>query len=382
MKQNVKVVFDRKNQAAKTGTGKIEICIYLNREERKWETVGASEAATWEVAAQSRNILAKVKHYEQIINAMKMLGEDMTIENFNKHVFQAKAPKTAEEKVLHNGHDMRQSFVGFCREYIEKENLAKNSLKGFHVVFDAVEKSGILNTFGDLTKANVLAFDAWLHNQHDKSDYTIFGYHKKVRKYTKILWRQEMISADPYEYVRFPKGSNKERVPLIEEDLVKMRQEHYTGHLERARDLFIFMAYTGLAYCDMALFNFKTMTEEHSDYTYIDGARLKTGSKFFTPILPPAMEVLKKYNYKLPVISNQKINDYCHVIEKDLKINKSISCHIARHSFATLMLSYDIPMEQVQRMLGHKNITTTQIYGKILKANVEKNVTTKLKGLK
>jgi len=382
MKQNVKVVFDRKNQAAKTGTGKIEICVYLNRDERKWETVGSSDVESWEVAAQSRNILVKVKHYEQIISAMKMLGEDMTIENFNKHVFQAKAPSKPEEHVLHNGNDLRQSFVAFCREHLEKEGLAKNSVKDHKVVFNAVEESGILNTFADLTKANVIAFDAWLRRQNNKSDYTINGYHKKVRKYTKILWRLEMISSDPYEYVRFPKGSNKERVPLVEDELVKIRQAECSGRIERARDLFIFMAYTGLAYCDMAVFNFSTMTEAHSDYTYIDGSRLKTGSNFFTPILPPAMDVLKKYNYKLPVISNQKINDYLDILRERLGINKKVTCHIARHSFATLILSYDLPIENLKRMLGHKNITTTQIYGKILKSNVEKNVSTKLKDLK
>ena len=382
MKQNVKVVFDRKNQAAKTGTGKIEICVYLNRDERKWETVGSSDVESWEVAAQSRNILVKVKHYEQIISAMKMLGEDMTIENFNKHVFQAKAPSKPEEHVLHNGNDLRQSFVAFCREHLEKEGLAKNSVKDHKVVFNAVEESGILNTFADLTKANVIAFDAWLRRQNNKSDYTINGYHKKVRKYTKILWRLEMISSDPYEYVRFPKGSNKERVPLGEDELVKIRQAECSGRIERARDLFIFMAYTGLAYCDMAVFNFSTMTEAHSDYTYIDGSRLKTGSNFFTPILPPAMDVLKKYNYKLPVISNQKINDYLDILRERLGINKKVTCHIARHSFATLILSYDLPIENLKRMLGHKNITTTQIYGKILKSNVEKNVSTKLKDLK
>ena len=382
MKQNVKVVFDRKNQAAKTGTGKIEICVYLNRDERKWETVGSSDVESWEVAAQSRNILVKVKHYEQIISAMKMLGEDMTIENFNKHVFQAKAPSKPEEHVLHNGNDLRQSFVAFCREHLEKEGLAKNSVKDHKVVFNAVEESGILNTFADLTKANVIAFDAWLRRQNNKSDYTINGYHKKVRKYTKILWRLEMISSDPYEYVRFPKGSNKERVPLVEDELVKIRQAECSGRIERSRDLFIFMAYTGLAYCDMAVFNFSTMTEAHSDYTYIDGSRLKTGSNFFTPILPPAMDVLKKYNYKLPVISNQKINDYLDILRERLGINKKVTCHIARHSFATLILSYDLPIENLKRMLGHKNITTTQIYGKILKSNVEKNVSTKLKDLK
>jgi site-specific recombinase XerD len=107
---------------------------------------------------------------------------------------------------------------------------------------------------------------------------------------------------------------------------------------------------------------------------YIDGERLKTGSKFFTPILPPALAVLKKYDYKLPVISNQKLNDYLHLIQADLRINKEVTCHVARHSFATLMLSYNVPIEKTARMLGHKDIKTTQIYAKILKKNVEEQI--------
>jgi site-specific recombinase XerD len=202
-----------------------------------------------------------------------------------------------------------------------------------------------------------------------------------VKKYTKLLWQLEMIAQDPYQYVKFPKGSNKERVPLMENELIKLRQAECTGRIERARDLFIFMAYTGLAYCDMCAFNYKTMTEKHTDYTYIDGERLKTGSSFFTPILPPAMDVLKKYDYKLPVISNQKVNEYLFLLKERLGINKQVTCHIARHSFATLILTYDIPMENLKRMLGHKNIAVTQIYGKILKSNVEKNVSLKLRNL-
>lgn len=382
MTKHVKVIFDRRKKAAKVGTGFIDICIYLKEGERKYEIVGSSTPDQWEVAAQDKKIQTKVKHYEQIVNAMKQLGEEMTIKNFTSHVFQAKAATKSEDKVVFNGNDLRQSFVEFCRKHMEQEDLAPNSIKDHKVVFKAVEASGMLNTFADLTKANVLAFDAWLRSQKNKTDYTIHGYHKKVKKYTKILWQQEIIAQDPYQYVKFPKGSNKERVPLIEEELVKLREAECTGRLERARDLFVFMAYTGLAYCDMAIFNFKAMTEEHTDYTYIDGSRLKTGSNFFTPILPPAMDVLKKYNYKLPVISNQKLNDYLFLLKERQGINKSVTCHIARHSFATLMLTYGIPMEQVQRMLGHKNIAVTQIYGKILKSSVEKNVTQKLGTLK
>ena len=382
MKERVKVVYDRKGTVKKTGVGKVELQIYLTWTQRKWVTVGTATPDDWEVLAQSVNVRTKIKYYESIIRAMETLNEDMTIENFNNHTMEDAVTANTDKSHFYNGNDLRQSFVDFCREHLEKEGLAKNSVKDHNVVFNAVEASGILNTFADLTKANVIAFDAWLRSQNNKSDYTINGYHKKVRKYTKILWRLEMISSDPYEYVKFPKGKNKERVPLIEPELVKIRQAECSGRIERARDLFIFMAYTGLAYCDMSVFNFSTMTEEHTDYTYIDGSRLKTGSNFFTPILPPAMDVLKKYDYKLPVISNQKINDYLDILRERLGINKKVTCHIARHSFATLILTYDLPIENLKRMLGHKNITTTQIYGKILKSNVEKNVAMKLKKLK
>ena len=103
--------------------------------------------------------------------------------------------------------------------------------------------------------------------------------------------------------------------------------------------------------------------------TYDDGPSQNTGR---------ILDVLEKYDYKLPVISNQKINMYSHVIEAQLKISKPITCHVARHTFATLMLTYGVPMEQVQRMLGHKNLATTQIYGKILKKTIETCVKKKL----
>jgi site-specific recombinase XerD len=262
---------------------------------------------------------------------MQTFNEDMTIENFNKHIFTAQTPTKPEEKVLFKGNDLRQSFIDFCRNRFENEGLAPNTVKDFTVVFNALEACGCLNTFADLTKANVMAWDAWLRLGNKRSDYTINGYHKKVKKYTKILWQLEMIESDPYQYVKFPKGSNKERNPLTEKELIKIRKLKCTGHLERARDRFIFMAYTGLAFCDMDLFDFETMTEKRSDYTYIDGERLKTGSKFFTPILPPAMDVLKKYDYQLPKITNQKLNEYCHVIESLCQIHKPVTCHIGRY---------------------------------------------------
>lgn len=381
MKKHVRLVYDRKKVSAKTGTGKIELSVYLQEGERKWITVGEASPETWMTVAESPSITSKMIHFEEIIKSMELLHEEMTIDNFNRHA-EIDELSINKGKVMFNGNDLRQSFVEYCREHLKQENLAKNSIKDTNVVLNAVEASGILKTLADLTKANVIAFDAWLRRQKDKSDYTIHGYHKKVKKYTKILWQLEMIASDPYQYVKFPKGSNKERNPLNEKELLKIRNLKCSGHLERARDRFIFMAYTGLAFCDMELFDFNTMTEKRKDYTYIDGERLKTGSKFFTPILPPAMDVLKKYDYKLPKITNQKLNEYCHVIESLCQIHKPVTCHIGRHSFATLMLSYGFSLEEVKKMLGHKDIKTTQIYAKLSNKVLEDSVTKKLKKLK
>ena len=381
MKKHVRVVYDRKKVSAKTGTGKIELSIYLQEGERKWITVGKASPSEWMAIAESTTIQAKVTHYEEVIKAMVLLQEDMTIDNFNRHA-ELDELNINQGKIMYKGTDLRQPFVDYCLDHVEKEGLAKNSIKDTKVAFNLVKESGYLKTFADLTKSNIIAFDKWLRKDNNRSDYTIHGYHKKVKKYTKLLFQLEMIAEDPYQYVKFPKGSNKERNPLDESELLKMRKLKCTGHLDRARNLFIFMAYTGLAFCDMELFDFETMTVDRTDYTYIDGERLKTGSNFFTPILPPAMDVLKKYNYKLPLISNQKLNEYCHVIEALCQINKPVTCHIGRHSFATLMINYGFPLESVKKMLGHKDIKTTQIYAKISTKKVEDDVKKKLKKLK
>lgn len=84
------------------------------------------------------------------------------------------------------------------------------------------------------------------------------------------------------------------------------------------------------------------------------------------------MAVLKKWNFQLPHLANSNANDYLHLIEEKIGCRKNLTFHIGRHSFATLMLSHEIPMENLARMLGHKDMRVTQIYGKILNSTIEK----------
>jgi site-specific recombinase XerD len=137
--------------------------------------------------------------------------------------------------------------------------------------------------------------------------------------------------------------------------------------LTKVRDVFVFQIYTGLSFIDM-----ETMTTDNIEVG-IDGKqwivinRRKTGVRSAIPILPRALFMLNKYNYKLPVCTNQRMNGYLKEIADLCNIKKTLTSHIARHTFATtITLSHGVPIETVSKMLGHSDIRTTQIYSKVV----------------
>lgn len=368
----VSAVFDRKKEVPQKGKGKVEIVIRLSRNIQKRIILDTLTPGEWEEYQYLPYLQSEISKYEKIVSAMETFNQEMTVENFNAHIGVAgKAYKKKEEPLVEKVEEEKPtSFLDFMRDNIALAKMRETTRKQKMVTLNALTEFGKIQTFADLTAKNLRAFNAWLHEDGTRTDVSVHNYHKNLHIQTRKAFQEGLIDKDPYDLVSFPRGKCKERKPLSEIELKKIREAELPAKEERVRDLFIFAAYTGLAYCDVLEFNFKRMVEQIGDMYYIDGSRLKTGSNFFTPILPPAMEILEKYNYTLPKISNQKANDYLHIIESRLGINKSITFHVARHSFATLALTHDIPIEKVARMLGHKDIKTTQIYAKILKSTV------------
>ena len=374
----VTVIYDRKNVSSKKGTGKLEIRIYLSREQRKYITVGDATPLEWQKIAKGKGVTIEIAKYKKIVEAMQILGEDMTIENFDAHLQYNQVQEDKAEKNIFNGYNLKESFIEYVSDFIENEGCSHATLKHKRVVLRSLEDFGRIQTFEDLTPSNIMAYDRWLHNGA-RTDVTISQYHKYVHYYINTLLMEERIPSDPYKKVRIKKGESKERQPLTEQELVKVRDAHIEREkLDRVRDLFIFMAYTGLSYIDTQSFDFKKMAvyDENAQMYYIDGKRLKTKTKFFTPILPPALAVLKKNDFHLLKISNQKANDHLHTIEEKLGISHPMTCHIARHSFATLCLAHDVPMEDVSKMLGHTNLKTTQRYAKVLQQTIQRHSAT------
>jgi site-specific recombinase XerD len=366
----VTVVFDRLNQVDEKGVGKVEIVVRLSRTAKKNIQIATMTTKEWAKEKNKPYILAEIERYQKIVDAMETFGEEMTVVNFNAHIGitgKAYQKKVKEEE---DKEENTLSFLDFMRDNIATAKIRESTRSQKLVSLKALMEYGKIESFADVTVQNIREFDKWLRKDGTRSDVCINNYHKNLKLQTRKACQEGLIDKDPYELIKFPRGKCKERRPLNETELKKMREMKLPEREARIRDLFIFAAYTGLAFCDTQDFDFRTMTEQIGDLYYIDGSRLKTGTNFFTPILPPAMEVLKKYNFKLPKISNQKANDILHMIEVRMGLNKPVTFHVARHSFATLSLSHDIPIEKVARMLGHKDIKTTQIYAKVLKSTI------------
>ena len=363
-KKFVTAVFDRRKEVEKKGTGNVEILIYVSLKCRKLIPMKRVTPQEWLVYQDSKELNEAIGRYEAIVSSMVFLGEEMTLANLN-----SKLGITKKEK---KEVDVNGSFVDYMTEAIKKEQIQQSTRTSREVILTGLIEFGRIQTFADLTPNNLRDFDTWLRDG-TRCDITVAKYHKVVHRYVRQVFERGIIDRDPYNSVSYPRGRYKERRPLTEEELNLIRSLNLPPKEDKVRDLFIFSAYTGLAFCDIMLFDFDTMTEKHGDLVYIDGNRLKTGSNFFTPIYKPAMDVLVKYNYRLPRISNQKGNDYLHLIESRANLHKNLTFHLARHTFATISLSHDIPVENLARMLGHKDIKTTQHYAKILKSTVQRH---------
>jgi integrase/recombinase XerD len=362
-KELVEVVFDRRKNSEKRGYGFLEVQVYLGRATRKYIMIGKYSPDDWQAAAASPETQALVAKCKKIIAAMDVLDEERTYDNFMYHFNgEEKKPKVeVKEEKSKEPEKSEKNFLDFMEEALANEDLREGTRKHKICAIETVRTFGKLNTYGDLTPKNIIAFDNWLHDG-TRTDVTCYGYHKKIHKWVRQLYQMGEIPQDPYQVVTLKRGKCREREPLTELELKLMRSYKFEGKLDRVRDLFIFAAYTGLSFCDTQTFDFESMTKKEGKMYYIDGSRIKTDTKFFTPILSPAMKVLEKYDYQLPKISNQKANDYLHVIQMELHFRQKLTFHVARHSFATMALAHDVPIENVARMLGHQDIKTTQIY--------------------
>lgn len=189
------------------------------------------------------------------------------------------------------------------------------------------------------------------------------------------------IFADPFVNYKIKKKRVDRGYLSLQEINLIIEKDFSCQRLEQVRDVFIFCCFTGLSYIDVKQLRAKDICSSIDDKQWIMTKRQKTKTSVNVPLLRIPLAILDKYRDKLPndallpVLSNQKLNAYLKEIADLCGIDKNITFHMARHTFATTTtLLNGVPIETVSKMLGHTNIVTTQIYSRITNEKINSDM--------
>ncbi|WP_273209473.1 site-specific integrase [Runella zeae] len=176
---------------------------------------------------------------------------------------------------------------------------------------------------------------------------------------------EEVLPYNSTVSLELPRDERKKIKYLNKEQLKKLSScPYYCERLQKVVDCFLVQCYTGMAYNELFYFNPSEHLEDRNGITYIIIYRGKSTELCRIPLLPQAREILEKYNYILPVITNQKMNDFIKEAAKvaGLKKWEEITTHVGRKTCGCYLLNAGVRIEVVSKILGHKSVKTTETF--------------------
>ena len=383
------IIYNHRGRFGKDGTAPIEVRVTINRRAYYINTGVHVRAKEWKCGQvvnrqdcdeMNDRVAIMLKRVDGVINEHLKNGTeaDIDFEEMRKRV---KSPD--KRRRVDDADDM----AAWMYEQIPLLDVADGTRKHYVVSVAALVESGAMCRWSDLTVENVHRFDAFLHNikkhQTDAEikakkpvEYigqaTVRNYHKDIKALLARALKFGLITANPYDRMKGEiKRGDKEVVEFLT-DAERDRIEGLTindSMLATVRDVFVFQCYTGMAYSDAMAFSLDNCQQDGDRLTY-SAPRVKTGVWFYIRVLPKALAIAEKYGGRLPQVADQTCNANLKTIANVTGITKRLTTHVGRHTFATWMLRNGVPIEHLQKMLGHRKITQTQRYAKLLPMDV------------
>lgn len=200
-------------------------------------------------------------------------------------------------------------------------------------------------------------------------------YIRKIKAAINAAIRQDLLTTNPFLGFKMRSFKSPNKIHLTVEDLETLKNHDLGGNLslQKVKDVFLFSCYTGLRHSDMLKFHESMVRKDFEGLYWISLVQQKTGDIVDIPMLDYASEIYLKYeDYRsanngkaLPVLTNQKINSALKIISNMIGLNKNISFHSGRHTFATVSLESGVDLKTVSVLLGHSSVKSTEVYAKL-----------------
>ncbi len=358
---------------------RVELSVQRHCEIEKWNQrsgrmIGNGEEAK-EMNAFLNNYQLKVyeTHREILVSNLPLTAESIK----NRLTGEDERSRKLMEIFAHHNKQFEE-LVGkeFSERTLKKYKACVNSLNKFL-------KWKFKSTDIDLKHISfkfITDYEFYLKSVQNIQHNTAMGYLKKLKKIIRMCVANDWLNKDPFMGYKM-KVHEVHRIYLSEQEIKTISEKEFSiTRLNQVRDIFLFSCFTGLAYSDIEKLTSNDISTGIDGQKWIFTRRLKTDTASRIPLLPIPLKIIETYGSSpyimesgklLPVYSNQRTNSYLKEIAELCEISKELTFHCARHTFATTVtLTNGVPIESVSKMLGHKNIRTTQHYAKILDTKV------------
>lgn len=264
-----------------------------------------------------------------------------------------------------------------CRETYLRYKLTRNRLAEFMQARYRLPDMAVK----ELHPRFATDFDRWLRINYRLTNNSTMKLMRQLKTMLHVGYLNGWSKNDPLAGYKL----NFEKVDrgyLTDEELDCLANKVFAmKRLEVIRDLFLFSCYTGLAYIDLKHLSADMLRRWPDGNLWINTKRQKTDVPVLVRLLDVPIRLIKKYDgttegdLLFPVPSNQKVNSYLKEIASVCGIDKDLTFHMARHTFATTVtLANGVPIETVSKMLGHTNIQTTQIYARVIDTKINNDM--------
>lgn len=362
LEATIRIIFDRRKKASASVKGGVEIEVYYNRQRVRISTGVNVLKQQWKGGMVINHPKADILN-AQILNLYDSVQQKLKTMRNNGFIDLnlLKESKTEEEC-------KSADFLDWLEERIYKRDVKESTRRQHIVMLNELRKFGKIISFRDLTTRNIKLWDDELRERLGTQS-SVHGYHKRLKPYILEAIQLDLIKDNPYNGMKISRGKSEGIKYLTEAERIRIEQLEVYGPVEKARDMFIFSCYTGLAYSDLIRVGKDCIYEENGEF-FIKDRRLKTNNEYTIMLLPPAYNILLKYDFNLNLMSNQKANEYLKIIAHQADIHLNLTFHVGRHTFATWALASGVDIATVKDMLAHSSIEMTINYAKVLNKQV------------
>lgn len=363
-----RVVFDRHNTATKKVAAAIYIEVSFERV-RNFYNTGIKVCSHQFKDGKVINC-GQMAEYQERINDMRNTIETYINDRIKeKESFSLDNLKKFMENQVFGSTD---SFLRFMYQRIFDRPIAESTRKAHISLYHTLKDWGHIRQFTDITETNIKLWDELSHKNATKAK-SVWNYHKILKIYVREAKRFGYIKDNPYDSMKFKRDNSPGHRFITTEELEKIKALKLTDKaLIDARICFLFQCYTSLSYSDMRKFDI-SLAKEVDGKLRLRSNRVKTNEMYNVTLIKAAVSVLEQCNYKLPVQDLHFYNRNLQTIQYRAGIQTHLTSHVARHTFATsIALKNNMPIEVLQKVMGHNSIRTTQIYAHVLQESVDK----------